>query len=256
MRSHRHVLARAKRTEAAAARHRCQQSAHLQPDPGSHRPLTAARSRKERVKLKASNDLAAIELSPKIEHDMRTLSLSLRRCMIRKTAIKDFEQVMWIRRHIQRTWTSALSALLSLVIAVAPIAALIVMSAHAHAASFDAALPHHGHEHRGSVGGHGHADHATNEHDHVGNNAPGHHRHDAAGVEAAEAQSPAGQHDHGGGTDDGCCGTFCHSAMALLAAPQMPEFVTRASYGWSTMQQLAAVDPDLPQRPPSSSLSP
>lgn len=172
--------------------------------------------------------------------------------MIIEDVMKDLEQAMWIRRHMQRTWTSALSALLSLVLAVAPIAAQIVMSAHAHTASADAAVPHHGHEHH-SVGGHGHSDHAMNDRDQVGNYAPGHHD-DAAVVEASEAQSPASQHDHSG-PHDGCCGTFCHSAVALLAVPRMQRHVARPIYAWSAMQQLAAIDPDQPQRPPSRSLS-
>jgi hypothetical protein len=141
-------------------------------------------------------------------------------------------------------WRIALSALMTGVLALAPLAAQVVMSSRAHAAPHGAA----GHSHDN---GHGHnQDHAAHSHAHShhhdGDQPAGHH-HDGPVADHGTAPSSSGHHDHGGGNDTGCCGAFCHSTFFLTVLPQMPGFAVGLSF--------AGVEPGQPQRPPSRLLS-
>ncbi len=145
----------------------------------------------------------------------------------------------------RQTWRVALAALLTLVLAVAPLAAQFVMASHAHAA------PHeHGSHIHGISAGTQLASHAGIGHHHHGDETPGH-QHDSDAVNAGSTLPPVGQHDHGDGPGAGCCGTFCHSVFYLTASSSMPTNAIRPTYGWLILHPPAAFDPDQPQRPPS-----
>jgi hypothetical protein len=168
---------------------------------------------------------------------------------------------------MQSTWRVALSALLTLVIAVAPLLAQVVMASHAHAASLSpASAAKHGH-HRHSdstsviVGGHNHGVHSNAVHSHDHADAPGH-SHEPADVEPMVGHSsggaqgaPMGHHDHSDGPNAGCCGAFCHSLYVLAASAPITHALVRPTLAWSNLRLLAAVSPDQPQRPPSHPLS-
>ena len=147
---------------------------------------------------------------------------------------------MQIRPTTGWAWRIALSALLTLVLAVAPLAAQIVMSSHVHAAepASPGGLVHIHHHDAGTTPHHSHASH-----DH---GALASHHHHPDGV-----PQPV-QHDDGSGF---CCGTFCHSACVMMSVLQVRHPVVRPSFERQLFQRFAAVDPDQLQRPPSVHLS-
>ena len=138
---------------------------------------------------------------------------------------------MRLRWKMRRTWRVALAALLTLVLAVAPLTAQFVMASHAYAAPRD----HGGHVHGISAGTH-HASHVGIDHYHHVDQAPGHH-HESALVDIDSTVVPVGQHDHGDGQGAGCCGTFCHSAFFLTACSAMPINVVRPDLDDRTWRQ-------------------
>ena len=149
---------------------------------------------------------------------------------------------------IRQNWRVAFVALLTLVFAVAPMAAQGVMSANALSAPHQ----HTGLDHGVSIVNHDHASHTAKGHHNHGIETPGHH--DAATGDIGSAPLPIGQdHDHDDGA--GCCGTFCHSVVDLPASTSMSAYESHPAYGWLFLHQRAAVDPDQPQRPPLHFLS-
>ena len=145
---------------------------------------------------------------------------------------------------IRQNWRAAFVALLTLVFAVAPMAAQSVMSANA----LPAPHQHAGLDRGVSTGTHDHASHAATGHHHHGSETPGH-NHDGATADSGAAPPPIGQH-HDRGDGAGCCGTFCHSVINLPASILISTYEMHPAYGWLLLHQRAAVDPDQPQRPP------
>jgi hypothetical protein len=168
---------------------------------------------------------------------------------------------MRCQRYIRRTWRGVLSALLTLVIAVAPLAAQASMSATAHAAMH--AVPNGGHSHTaGAAIAHSHADESDHTHhgdlpgpQHLQVQPAGHHQHGNDTADLCSTLPPVGHHDHADGAGAGCCGAFCHSAANLTAPPCIHVHTMRPTFTWLTGRLLVAVDPDQLQRPPSRLLS-
>ena len=148
-------------------------------------------------------------------------------------------------------WRIALSALMTVVLALAPLVVQMAMAAHAHATGHAAGHFHdnnhgqghaHKHYHSGHAHAHGHLNH--------GDQSAGH-SHDGAIVDQTPASTPAGNHDQGDCSYCGCCCTLCHAAVFLTTAPQVPCPAGRPSFPWLNSAILAAHDPGQPQRPPS-----
>lgn len=139
----------------------------------------------------------------------------------------------------------ALSALLMLVVALAPIEARFVMAAHVHAAPHEvAANDTHNHAAAKLPGGH---DHHLTEHALVG-------KHVAQTTADSSDVPPHGHNDHGK-ADGGCCGTFCHSACVQVVATSFERSLVSMTFDDSAVAALAATDPGQLQRPPSHLLS-
>jgi hypothetical protein len=169
---------------------------------------------------------------------------------------------------MQRTWAGALAALLTLVIAVAPLAAPIAMSANADAAPRARSSNSHIHDHdardrRSGVLPLSHAVQAAHSHktDDSGHRHPAghhqhhHHQHDGDVADTGVPLTLMSHHEHGDGPDAGCCGTFCHSVFFLTGSPYLAAHAIRASFPCLHVQRLTAVDPDQLQRPPARLLS-
>jgi hypothetical protein len=153
-------------------------------------------------------------------------------------------------------WRGALAALLALSLAFAPVAAQAVMASHAPAAaeiSHRSAghAEHHGHLTGGEAAAH--HDHA-HAHDHGDAASLTNEAFALAAGSAGAAPCPQGHADHGNG-DAGCCGTFCHTAIALFAVPQTAAVRVRAAFGSFSGMPTESVAPGQPHRPPSLLLS-
>ena len=146
-----------------------------------------------------------------------------------------------------RSVRGALSALLVLVLALAPLEARFIMAAHSDSHEQTASA---------SASPHDHTRHATGHHDHKS------HKHDIVvhddGVQAAvddvTSLAPE-QHDHSGGPDGACCGTFCHSACIEVAVVDIPGPPPSMAFARLTRTPLVAVVQGQLQRPPSNLLS-
>ena len=159
---------------------------------------------------------------------------------------------------MQWAWRAALSALVTLVLAIAPLAAQVVMASQAHASGHEVGASHfheaHTNQAVNQAVGHPNSAVAGHSHHHDGGGDPAHH-HDEDGVVVNTSQDAADHHDHGGSGDASCCGNFCHSAFCLTGVSVVAARNTRAIFNWANWVKLPSVDADQPQRPPSRLLS-
>lgn len=141
----------------------------------------------------------------------------------------------------------ALSALLMLVLALAPFEARFMMAAHAGS-----------HVDVGSarISTHDHTRHATGHHDQASHKRGIMHDHQSVQTAVHDATSTAPEHHgHSGGPDDACCGTFCHSACIEIAGLDIPNPMPTTVFERLVSAPLLAVVQGQLQRPPSRLLS-
>jgi hypothetical protein len=143
-----------------------------------------------------------------------------------------------------RSLRRAVSALLMLVLALAPFEARVMMAAHAgsHDHPGSAAAPE-----MSKAAGH----HHQMTHDHHG--STGHEVVD--GVSKGNSAPATEHHDHSGGPDGACCGAFCHSACIEVAVLDIPNPMPTAVFERLVSAPLIAVVQGQLQRPPSPLLS-
>jgi hypothetical protein len=153
-----------------------------------------------------------------------------------------------------------LRALLSLMLAFAPLLAQVAMSGHAAAtvmrqaiasANLQSNTDHVGHAHTHD---HGDAQAGTgHNHDTLAAAVPANSDHDHGPTLnfADSAPCPNGHGNHDSGSDTGCCGTFCHSAIAILTVPRVRGQHGAAAFISFFGMPTDSVVPDQPHRPPS-----
>jgi hypothetical protein len=153
-----------------------------------------------------------------------------------------------------------LRALLSLLFAFAPLLAQVAISGQAVAAPAHHAVA--------PVNAQSHTGHDGHSHDHGDDQAGSDQSHDTSAAHgddlatsdqdhrtttlsvADAAPCPSGHADHDNGADAGCCGTFCHSSMALLAVPLARHKHARAVFIAFSGMPTESVVPGQPDRPP------
>jgi hypothetical protein len=145
--------------------------------------------------------------------------------------------------------TVVLRALLSLVLALAPVLAQITMAGHAAAADAAQATAAPVHDHAVH-------EHAVHNHNHDHERAPvdpgaDHHPGTLTNAATNAAACPSAHADHDNGGTAGCCGTFCHSALALLSVPIAVHRRGPLAFNIFTGMRTKSVGPDQPDRPPS-----
>lgn len=154
-----------------------------------------------------------------------------------------------------RSIRAALSALLVVVLVSAPFESRFMMAAHAETTGFktEVALAETSAGHvAASMNGHSHHDNGgayLGPHEHGGQHAL------LDGTNTGGASPPTSHHDHSGGPDGACCGTFCHSAcveVAVLVTPLPPQI---ARFEFEIAAPLTPFAPGQLQRPPSRLLS-
>lgn len=172
----------------------------------------------------------------------------------------------WVNFRVLR---AALSALLVLVVALAPLEARFLTAVHTHggvsttSAAEPADLPHH--TTQTSTKDHEHQDHGHEHHDHGGVKSSskmlelvgssGSSVAVVADEPPADTQHDHTQHDHSGSADGGCCGTFCHSACIEAAILNIPSPILIGRFTHIPVGPFTAIAPGLLQRPPSIYLS-
>ena len=165
----------------------------------------------------------------------------------------------WVNFRVLR---AALSALLVLVVALAPLEARILIAAHTHggvsttSAVEPADLPHH--TTQTSTKDHEHHDHGGVKSSGKMLELVGSSRSSVAVVPdepPADTQHDHTQHDHSGSADGGCCGTFCHSACIEAAILSVPGPILIGRFTHISVGPFTAIAPGLLQRPPSIYLS-
>lgn len=138
----------------------------------------------------------------------------------------------------------ALSALLMLVLALAPFEARFMMAAHAGSHEQTAST---------STSTHDHTQHATGHHDQASHNHNVLAHHDGVQAAADDVTGSAPEHhDHSGGPDGACCGTFCHSACIDVAILDIPNPSPSMAFDRLTATPLIAVAQGQLQRPPQA----
>jgi hypothetical protein len=150
-----------------------------------------------------------------------------------------------------------LRALLSLVFALAPLLAQMTMSGQVSAAARAVASSVHDHaEHAHDHGASGtsHSDHEHSDHDYTTEELGRSHTSPNLKMPGV-TPCPSGHGDHDNAGDAGCCGTFCHSAMALLALPTARHHYGCFVFGVFVGMPTDPVAPEQPHRPPASPLS-
>jgi hypothetical protein len=156
-----------------------------------------------------------------------------------------------------------LRALLSLMLAFAPFLAQAAMSVH----SIPAVVPQTiqtmataNHDHTGHDHGQAHEHLRDHAHDqmfteHVTTPDTGavlaNSDHDHGQASNVGTTCPSGHGNHDGGSDPGCCGTFCHSVIALLGVPRVSDQHGRSAFISFSGMPTESVVPDQPHRPPS-----
>jgi hypothetical protein len=161
---------------------------------------------------------------------------------------------MITQRSTGRWYQVVLRALLSLLLVFAPLLAQMAMTGHASAAHHSIAPSSNEHAYE-----HGQSDATQHNHAHSfttveAEDAANHDTNPTAAL-TGSTHCPSGSGDQHNAGDAGCCGTFCHSSMALLAVP-----VSNHRHGGSAFISFAgmpteSVAPEQPHRPPSILLS-
>ena len=138
-------------------------------------------------------------------------------------------------------------AVLAFVLTIAPLASQAVMGAetHVHHGTAASVFTEHQHADQHSVAGHRH-DTTAAKHSHHHAEAAGH---------TPDGGSPTPQHDHAGGPDSKCCGTYCHLVCAISALDGVRTVEPSGAFERLPNASVASIDPDLLQRPPSILLS-
>jgi hypothetical protein len=158
---------------------------------------------------------------------------------------------MGIRWSTAKWRAVVLRALLSLMLALAPLLAQTAMTGHASAAPQTAAAANH------DTAGHAHHDQSGRDHSHHNHSdddlVTAGHSHDVAMPDVKRCPGGHGDHDNAG--DVGCCGTFCHSTMALLVMQLVNQQYCRSAFSSFAEMPTDSVAPEQPHRPPSVLLS-
>lgn len=144
-----------------------------------------------------------------------------------------------------RNFRHALSALLMLVLALAPFEARFMMAAHAGS-----------HNGTASASASTHDQHATGHHDQTSHDHGVLAQDDGVQIAVDDGAGTSHEHhDHAGGPDGACCGTFCHSACIAVAVFDIPSLMPSTVFDQRASAPLIAVVQGQLQRPPSRLLS-
>jgi hypothetical protein len=146
-------------------------------------------------------------------------------------------------------WRSALSWVVALAFALAPLQAQALM-----AGALSPAQPHdHQSQHQRPDHAHQAHQHAQHEHHAATTHAHGANHLRVAVAPKADPAAPVHHHDHGSAPHDGCCGTFCHTVMAEAGPqPDLPSPPHAASHApLAATLSGTSVAPSLPPPKPA-----